>query len=54
MNKKPNKSKEDNEKLKDLKKQKEHWRKKAQEESEIHARKAQGGKNQGGGNSRGR
>ena len=54
LNKKPNKSKEDNEKLKDLKKQKEHWRKKAQEESEIHARKAQGGKNQGGGNSRGR
>ena len=54
LSKKPNKSKEDNKKLKDLERKKDHWRRKALEESEVHARQAQGNKNQNGGNSRGR
>ena len=54
LSKKPNKSKKDKEKLKVLWRRKDHWRKKALEESELHAKQPQGNKNQNGGNSRGR
>ena len=54
LSKKPNKSKKDKEKLKVLGRRKDHWRKKALEESELHAKQPQGNKNQNGGNSRGR